>query len=520
MDTTKQRLFKDCIREALPVEEYQPWIDSLTLKSVTSSKVVISGIPHEVYLYDIRANHEILLLKILTALFREHAPFQPTCLEYWIGDSAPKSRKTSNPVPEIEKASSEEESSLQTSFVFPENSDASVKKVTVPRSAPKKKPAPSISANSTPNGAKDKGIAKKEFRNSLDDLVTGGDNDFLSKAAHAVVEMPGLAFNPFVVHGNLGTGKTHLLQGIGQALQQNTPEKQIVYVSAEQFLNDFLLHIENRKMSAFREYYRSADVFLLDDLHVLSRAKKCQTELFHTLDTLLEQGKQVVITSETALGRTKDLNHSLCSRLQSGLELEFHAPDLQTRLQILEYKAETMGYALSEMEKQYIAEHIPLNIGKMLGALTRLAAHTSLMNQDITTDLIEQLLGNLVHSETQSNKNKAQDTVHTPEDTILERVCGMFQVSKEELVSDRRARRFLQARRVYTYLLRELTSLTLVQIGQRMGRNHSTVVNTLKKVKDQMDDDVFFQRQILSLKQEFHGPSQQELPFSQRSLQK
>jgi chromosomal replication initiator protein len=318
--------------------------------------------------------------------------------------------------------------------------------------------------------------------------------------------MPGVAFNPFIIYGESGAGKSHLLEGINYELQQLQPGKQTLQVAAEDFLNDFIVHLRMNKMKEFRDRYRKVDTFLLDDLQALLPSAKCQTELLHTINALRKKKAQIVIASIQAPTQIEGLISGLRGRLESGLTVDIGIPDDKTRIAILESKAVERGIPLSTELAHFIVQHIKGGIGRMEGVLMRLGVHASLLNEELTIDLAKFALKDWLDESTK-NKNSAQSNSGVFADEtanrILQRIYVMFQITEEGLLSYRRDRKHNKARQATVFLLKQLTSLSLSEIGKIVGRNHSTIHATLKKVGERMSSDDFFLKQMQTFLHEF-----------------
>lgn len=486
MDLNNQwTLFKKYIRDALQPEDYRPWLESLQLVEISSKKIVIAGIPHALYKFDIKKNYDSLFRKILTEVFPEKAPFHRKKIEYCVGDyTSPKK----NPV--------------QTEFNFGQPTTPQVNATSIPSA--------SIESGKTVIPSKNKLDNVLPFPNTntlldskytLNSFVAGQNNLLAYRASQAVAQAPGMMYNPFVLYGGIGVGKTHLLHAIGQEMRLQHPERKIIHVMAEDFLNDFLSHLNSRKMAIFRQRYREADALLIDDLQELAGAEKCQEELLHTLNTLLQYGKQVIITSKKAPGKISTLEKSLRSRLESGLIVDIKPPNIETRMAILERKAIQHQIYLPLDVSEYIARYIYTDIGKMEGALTRLSAHSSLLCEEISLGLAETTLGDLL-DETPA-KLEYSSTSSPSVEAILQRICMTYDVSLEDLSSNRRNSKTVKARQVSIFLLKELTDLSLNQIGETLNRTHSAILHSLKQVQEKIEEDEFFRKQIWAIKQEF-----------------
>ena len=482
--------FKECVKRSLSPQSNQAWLNSLQLLKITPSKVILGGISHKVYRYEIKTNHESLLKKVLDELYPEKAPFAEKKFEYKIGGFS-KPKKV-----------------IQPEFELKEKSRTEIAEETLPKNI---KSAKQLEATTGGHNAC-----------LLDSFIPGKRNLLASRACRAVVDMPGVAFNPFIIYGESGAGKTHLLEGINHELQQSNPGKQTVQVGAEDFLNDFIVHLRMNKMKEFRDRYRKVDAFLLDDLQALLPSSKCQTELLHTINALRKKKAQIVIACEQAPTQIEGLITGLRGRLESGLTVDIGIPDDQTRIEILENKAVERGIPLSNELAHFIVQHIKGGIGRMEGVLMRLGIHASLLNEELTIDLAKYALKDWLDEST-NNSNLAHSSSGLFADEtakkILQRIYVMFQITEEGLLSYRRDRKHSKARQAAVFLLKQLTSLSLSEIGKIVGRNHSTIHATLKKVSQRMSSDDFFLKQMQTFLLEFEEKGDSaKLPEQKRSF--
>ncbi len=318
--------------------------------------------------------------------------------------------------------------------------------------------------------------------------VEGGSNEFAVKASKSVSKKPGTIYNPLFIYGGVGLGKTHLMQAIGNVLQNEG--KNIIYTSVEQFLNDFTRHLSNGSMDRFKDKYRKCDVLLIDDIQFLSGKELTQEEFFHTFESLRNDGKQIVMTADKHPKKIAGLEERLKSRFEWGLVADIQPPGLETKIEIIKKKCEINRVKLDNEVINYIATIIENNSREIEGILVKLNAYSQLMHADIGIEFAKNVLKEQIR-EKRANINH---------ENIIATVAKELNVKTSEIISKSRSRNIVYARRVAIYLSRELTSNTTPQLAQLFGlKDHSAVSHTMKKINELIKTDEDFRLKIEEL---------------------
>lgn len=348
----------------------------------------------------------------------------------------------------------------------------------------------------SPNYASSNLNAKYTF----DTFVVGGNNKFARQASLAVAESPGEAYNPLYIYGGPGLGKTHLLHSIGNFIINENPNKKVLYVTSEKFLNEVIEGIRSpnsaNAMSKTREKYRSVDILLIDDIQVIIGKESTQQEFFNTFNELYLNGKQIVITSDRPPKEMETLEERIRSRFESGLMADIGNPDYETRMAILRKKVESEKIELKDEILDYIAENIKSNIRELEGALNKLIAYSNLEKTEITMEIAIEELQNIIYPD------KPREI--TPQ-LIIEVVSEHYNISMEKMLSKDRSKSVSRPRQIAMYLCNTMTDATLDGIGQLLnGRDHSTILHGKKTIEEEYNNDEEFRKQIDTIKKKIN----------------
>jgi chromosomal replication initiator protein len=312
---------------------------------------------------------------------------------------------------------------------------------------------------------------------TFDAFVPGPSNRFAHAAAMAVAEAPpNKAYNPLFIYGGVGLGKTHLLIAVGHHMYRLNPGIRVKYVTSEQFVTEFIKAVRERQGDAFRQRYREVDVLLVDDIQFLAKREETQTEFFHTFNHLHGAGHQIVIASDRPPNELSCLEERLVSRFRWGLCVDVQPPDLETRIAILQLKAERENIQVPADVVEFVASKFDQSVRELEGALVRVVAWSELTGQQIGIELAERALQDLL----------PQTENEIPPQLIVEETAKYFTLSTGDLVSKSRSRPLTQARHIAMYLMRECTGLSLIKIGEAFNRDHTTALHGIKKVEADM----------------------------------
>ena len=332
-------------------------------------------------------------------------------------------------------------------------------------------------------------------RYTFANFVVGKPNELAFAVARRTAESATVAFNPLFLYGGVGLGKTHLMHAIAWHIREQDPSRNVVYLSAEKFMYRFVQALRYRDTMSFKEQFRSVDVLMIDDVQFISGKDSTQEEFFHTFNALVEDGRQVIISADKSPTDLEGMEERLRSRLGWGMVADIHPADYELRLGILQSKAERARTAVPDKVLEFLAHRISSNVRELEGALTRIAAHASLVGREITIDSAAELLSDLLRA------SSRQISI----DEIQKQVAAHYDVRVAEMFSARRARNIARPRQVAMYLAKTLTSLSYPEIGRRFGgRDHTTVMHAVRSIEglintdDGINEDVQLLRSLLS----------------------
>lgn len=332
---------------------------------------------------------------------------------------------------------------------------------------------------------------------SFSNFVVGPNNQLAHAAAKSVSHSPATQFNPLFIYGDTGLGKTHLIQAIGSKIMAERPFLKVLYISTEQFINEFIYSIQTNTQQSFKIKYRNVDILLIDDIQFLEKKEETQNEFFHTFNTLYENKKQIVISSDRPPKQIATLTDRLRSRFEWGMITDIQTPNLETREAILRNKAAKENIEISDEAFNYIARRITSSIRALESALANLRMVYEIYKEPISIKHVKEHLKHLFDEET--NKKV------TPND-IMTKISALYNVSVEELISKSRQNRIVTPRFISMYIIRQLTDMTTTDIGKQFGdRDHSTVVNAINKIEEDMRVNFEFKEQIEELKVELQS---------------
>ena len=338
--------------------------------------------------------------------------------------------------------------------------------------------------------------APLDERFTFDQFVVGKSNEFAYAAARRIGEASTVPFNPLFLYGGVGLGKTHLMHAIAWHVREATPERSVLYLSAEKFMYRFIRALREQNTVDFKEQFRSVDVLMIDDVQFIAGKDSTQEEFFHTFNALVDQGRQIVISSDKSPSDLEGMEERLVSRLNCGLVADIHATTYELRLGILQSKAQKLGVMVPTKVLEFLAHKITSNVRELEGALNRVVAHSQLVGREISLETTQEVLHDLL---------RANDRRVTIEE-IQKQVASHFNIRISDMHSARRARSVARPRQVAMYLAKQLTTRSLPEIGRKFGgRDHTTVMHAVRKVDELREHDSSFKEDVELLRRMLEG---------------
>jgi chromosomal replication initiator protein len=459
----------ESVRSALPEQSFRTWFAATEAVAVSGSELVVEA-PSDFHVEWIEDKYGPMLAELA-----QQATGRPLGVRI---ESAPGGGP---PVPAVELATPEPAAGPEPS----RGSRASVGS-RAPRADPGPRPRPGLNE-----------------RYTFDRFVVGNNNQLAAAACHAVAENPARMYNPLFLYGGVGLGKTHLMHAVGNQLVDTDGNRRVMYVSSEQFTNDLVSSIQNGSTADFRRRYRRMDLLLVDDVHFLGEKERTQEEFFHTFNALYDAQKQIVLTSDRPPKEIPGLEDRLVSRFEWGLVADIKPPDYETRVAILRKKASDDHLTLDHEVMDFIARACTASVRELEGAVIKLLAYSSLTNQEVTVELARTALTAVLGADRDPDSRERL----TPE-RIRAAVAEAWGVEVDDLTSRRRTREVTEPRQVAMYLIRDILDLSLVQIGELFGgRDHSTVIHSVKKVEGVLEEDPDFRATVQELRADLTGAS-------------
>ncbi len=336
--------------------------------------------------------------------------------------------------------------------------------------------------------ANDSGASLRTLGDNFDNFVVGKSNNYAYAAAKKVAEDPGKSYNPLYIYGKSGLGKTHLLKAIENEMKSRNPDAKIIYITSENFTNDLVYHLRNKTMYEFREKYRNCDALLMDDIQFIAQKEQTEEEFFHTFNELTEYGKQIVMTSDRSPNEIQILQERLKTRFEWGLMVDIQPPDFETRMAIIKNKAEQYDFSIPDEIVEFFAQEVKNNVRQLESAVKKIKSLCLLSNVKPTLDIAKEAIKEL------TTYNQPISVINSK---ITETVGNTYGISVENIMSDKRDKNIKDARQISMYIIREITGMSLEDIGKYFGgKTHSTVKHSIDKVRTMMDDDFQFKKTV------------------------
>ena len=334
------------------------------------------------------------------------------------------------------------------------------------------------------------------FEYTFDNFIVGNSNKFAHAACTAVAARPAMDYNPLFIYGPSGLGKTHLLSAIVNEIKRKKPDVRVIYIKGDDFTNEMIESLSKHEMSKFHNRYRNCDILLIDDIQFIAGKDSTQEEFFHTFNTLYEEHKQIILTSDRPPKDIQTLEERLKTRFEWGLIADIQPPDLELRIAIIKKKAEQISIELPDDVLTFLAENLRSNIRQIEGAIKKLSAKSFLSGQEISMEMAKACLGELLGG---------AEPVSVTVDKIFSAVFNKYSISKEELIGSKRTKDIAHARHVAIYLIREITEMSFPNLGRLFNRDHTTVMNSCDLITDKIAKNPLFNMELTELSKEISG---------------
>jgi chromosomal replication initiator protein len=445
------------LRTELGEEEFGAWFTDIKYLKSRENSIVI-GFPSGFHRDRVKARYQNSIKTKLKALAGGDIALE---FEIMPGDTA---NSAENPLPATPKA--------------PENTEISTE---APAEKPKKGQHPQMRDDYT-----------------FEKYIIGENNNFAANAAIAISRNPGTSYNPFLIYGGVGLGKTHLMQAIGNYIHENSSHK-VLYVTSEDFLNEYVQAIRDKEMPAFKNKFRYTDVLLIDDIQFFQEKEQIQEEFFHTFNTLLNAKKQLVMTCDRPPSELKKFSDRLISRFEQSLRVDLQPPRYEVRCAILKFTAESRGAQIPDEVIDLISKNISSNIRDLIGALKTLISYTEIMGQPVTLEIAQQKLRDAFASRRQANLSI---------EIIQKVVADFFSLNSGDLKGKKKTQKIVYPRQISMYICREMTDFSTTEIGEAFGgRDHTTVMHSIDKIQGLLLTDPTLDSTLESLKRQIKESS-------------
>lgn len=352
---------------------------------------------------------------------------------------------------------------------------------------------PVVSVNTAPSRSKNESGLNPNYR--FENYIVGSNNDLAVSAAHAIVENPGLRYNPYFLYGGSGLGKTHLIQAIGNEILAQHPEMKVLYVTIEQFYHEFV-EAMRKKLDGFTEKYRKVDVLIVDDFQYIEGKDKSQVEFFHTFNDLHQRGKQIIVSSDRLPNQIATVDQRLASRLMMGVPVDIQFPDFETRCAIIKAKAELLHAEIGDNAVEYLAKNIQTNIRDLEGQLNSILLLSEM--RGITPDEI--VSEGLINSPREETKRRSISPKQ-----VVEKVAKYYNLGSKDLYGTSRVKDIKSARQVAMYLMKDQLGLSTVKIGNEFNKDHTTIMHGIKVVEKALKTDFNLRSQISDLREKIYA---------------